>query len=137
MTTDDIYNVLTDAVSTVIPTDWTIAQLDVRLLTDGQDIECEGTYLTAAGEAEQLPTDWPIEVTEAIQTLYVLHKDDGNDRANRLQITLTAQGQVKAEFSWDQELQDEDDHFSNGGTAREWLAIREAKYGPADDVPTP
>ncbi|AQG79617.1 hypothetical protein [Spirosoma montaniterrae] len=129
MTTEDIYNVLTDAISSTIADEWLIARVDVRMLTDGQDIEFEGTYLTPAGEAEQLPTDWPVEVAEAVQALYLIRVNEGHPHANRLQIDLTAQGQFTTEFSWDQELQDEDDHFANGGTVREWVAIREAKYG--------
>ncbi len=132
MTTNEIYDVLTDAISTVITDEWTIARLNVQMLTDGQDIEFDGTYLTPAGEVEPITTDFPDEVAEAIQELYQSRKQEGQPRANRLQIDLTAQGRFTTEFSWDQELQDEDDHFSAGGTAREWVAIREAKYGSAE-----
>ena len=133
MTINEIYDVLTDAISAIIPDDWTIVRLNVQFLADGQDIECDGTYLTPAGEVEQLSTDFPDEMIEAVQELYQHRKTDGQPRANRLQIDLTAQGQFTTEFSWDQEIQDEDDHFSKGGTAREWIAIREAKYGPAEE----
>jgi hypothetical protein len=132
MTTNDIYNILTDAISSVIPNEWTIARLNIQMLTDGQDIEFDGTYLTPEGEAEPLTTEFPEEVTEAVQALYIMRKNEGEPRANRLQIDLTVQGKFMTEFSWDQELQDEDDHFSAGGTAREWMAIREAKYGPIE-----
>lgn len=133
MTANDIYDILTDAISSTIPDAWTIARLNVQMLADGQDIEFDGTYLTPAGEVEPLSTDWPEEVTESVQALYLLRRQEGHPPANRLQIDLTAQGQFSTEFSWDQELQDEDDHFSAGGTAREWVAIREAKYGPLDE----
>ncbi|GAB3509256.1 hypothetical protein GCM10027341_46040 [Spirosoma knui] len=133
MTQNDIYNVLTDAISSVIPNEWTIARLNVQMLSDGQDIEFEGTYLTPEGDAEPLSTEFPDEVTEAVQALYVLRKNEGHPQANHLQINLTVQGKFTTDFSWDQELQDEDDHFSAGGTAREWMAIREAKYGPIEE----
>lgn len=133
MTTNEIYDVLTDAISSVIPDEWTIARLNVQILTDGQDIEFDGTYLTPAGEAEPMTTDFPEEVTEAVLALYLMRKNEGHSPANRLQIDLTVRGQFTTEFSWDQELQDEDDHFSAGGTAREWVAIREAKYGPTEE----
>lgn len=133
MTTNDIYNVLTDAISAAIPDEWTIVRLNVQMLADGQDIEFDGTYLTPTGEAQPLTTDFPDEVTQAVQELYLRRKNEGHSPANLLQIDLTVQGQFTTEFHWDQELQDEDDHFSAGGTAREWMAIREAKYGPTGE----
>lgn len=133
MTTEEIYDVLTDAISRVIPNNWLIARLNVQMLTNGQDIEFDGTYLTPTNEVEPLNTDFPGEVIEAVQELYVLRKTEGHPPANLLQIDLTVQGQFTTEYSWDQELQDEDDHFSAGGTAREWTAIREAKYGSAEE----
>ena len=133
MTTNEIYDVLTDAISAAIPDAWTIVRLNVQMLADGQDIEFDGTYLTPAGEVQPLTTDFPDEVTEAVQELYLQRKNEGHPRANLLQIDLTEQGQFTTEFSWDQELQDEDEHFSAGGTAREWMAIREAKYGSAEE----
>ena len=136
MTVNEIYDVLTDAISRAIPDAWTIARLNVQMLTDGGDIEFDGTYLTTTGEVEPLTTDFPDEVIEAVQELYVLRKTEGQPRANLLQIDLTVQGQFTTEYSWDQELQDEDDHFSAGGTARGWIAIREAKYGPIDESGT-
>lgn len=133
MTTNEIYNVLTDAISAAVPDAWTIVRLNVQMLTDGQDIEFDGTYLTPSGEAEPLNTDFPDEVMQAVQELYLQRKNEGQPRANLLQIDLTEQGQFTTAFSWNQELQDEDDHFSAGGTAREWMAIREAKYGSAEE----
>jgi hypothetical protein len=133
MTTNEIYDVLTDAISAIIPDEWTITRLNVQFLSDGQEIEMDGTYLTPAGELEPLSTDFPDEMLEAVQELYVQRKNEGHPRANRLQIDLTAQGKFTTDFSWDQEIQDEEEHFSNGGTAREWIAIREAKYGSAED----
>jgi hypothetical protein len=132
MTTNDIYNILTDAMSAEIADDWAIVRLNVRFLADGQDIEFDGTYLTVTDELKPLSTDFPDEVTAAIQALYFLRKNEGNERANRLQIDLSVQGKFTVEFSWDQEMQDEDDFFSAGGTVREWVAIRDAKYGPPD-----
>ncbi|QMW03633.1 hypothetical protein [Spirosoma foliorum] len=134
MTTNEIYDVLTDGISSIITDEWTIVRLNVQILSDGQDIEFEGTYLTPAGEAEPLSTDFPDELVEAVQELYLHRKTEGLPPANRLQIDLTAQGQFSTEFSWDQEIQDEDDHFSKGGTAREWITIREAKYGPIEPM---
>ncbi|WP_420147695.1 hypothetical protein [Spirosoma sp.] len=133
MTTNEIYDVLTDAISSVIPDEWTIARLNVQILSDGQDIEFDGTYLTPGGEAEPLVADFADEVTEAVQELYLQRKTEGLPRANLLQIDLTAQGKFTTDFSWDQEIQDEDEHFSNGGTAREWMEIRKARYGAEDD----
>lgn len=130
MDKNEIYNVLTDAISSVIPDEWTIARLTVQFLSDGQEIEFDGIYLTPAGEAEPLTTDFPDEVTEAVQELYLYRKSTGQPRFNRLQIDLTVQGKFSTDFGWDQEIQDEDDHFSQGGTAQEWMAIRETKYGP-------
>lgn len=133
MTTNEIYGVLTDAISAIIPDDWTIARLNVQFLSDGQEIEFDGTYLTPAGEVEPLSTDFPEEMIEAVQELYQHRKNEGHPRANRLQIDLTTQGKFTTDFSWDQEIQDEEDHFAAGGTAREWMVIREAKYGLADE----
>ncbi len=136
MTTNEIYDVLTDAISAIIPDEWTIVRLNAQFLADGLEVELDGHYLTPAGELEVLSTDFPDEATEAVQELYLQRKTAGEPAANRLQIDLTAQGQFTVEFSWDQEIQDEEDHFSKGGTAREWIAIREAKYGPIDDQTT-
>ncbi|GAB3717088.1 hypothetical protein GCM10027592_58940 [Spirosoma flavus] len=129
MTTNEIYDVLTDAISSVIPSNWTIARLNVSFFSDGQEVEFDGVYLNPEGEAEPLLTDFPEEVTEAVQQLYAQRKNEGQSQTNRLQIDLTVDGRFTTDFSWDQEIQDEDEHFSNGGTAREWMAIREAKYG--------
>ncbi|KAB7733234.1 hypothetical protein F5984_04710 [Rudanella paleaurantiibacter] len=132
MTHNDIFNVLTDAISSAIRDEWLIARLNVQILTDGTDIEFDGTYLTATNELKVLDTDFPDEVTDVVRALYLLRKNANEPRANRLQIDLTAQGKFKAEFSWDQELQDEDDFFAAGGSARDWVALRDAKYGPPD-----
>lgn len=134
MTTNEIYDVLTDGISAIIPDDWTIVRLNAQFLSGGQEVELDGTYLTPAGEAEPLSTDFPDEVVEAVQELYLHRKNGGHPRANRLQIDLTAQGKFTADFSWDQEIQDEDDHFTNGGTAREWIEIRKARYGSTDEA---
>lgn len=133
MTTNEIYDVLTDAISAIITDDWAIARLNVRFLSEGLDVECDGTYLTAEGVVEQLSTDFPDEMIEALQELYQIRKEEGQSRANRLQIDVTVQGKFATDFSWDQEIQDEEDHFNNGGTAREWITIREAKYGPIEE----
>lgn len=133
MTTNEIYDVLTDAISTIITDEWTIARLNVQFLSDGQEIEFDGTYLTPAGEVEPLSTDFPEDMVEAVQELFQHWKNDGRPGVNRLQIDLTAQGKFTADFTWDQEIQDEEEHFAKGGTAREWIAIREAKYGPLEE----
>lgn len=133
MTTNEIYDVLTDAISSIIPDEWTIVRLNVQFLSDGLEVEFDGFYLTPTGEDEPLSTDFPDEMIEAVQELYLHRKNEGLPPANRLQIDLTPQGKFTADFSWDQEIQDEEDHFNKGGTAREWIAIREAKYGPIDE----
>ena len=133
MTTNELYDALTDAISAIIPDEWTIVRLNAQFLSDGQEVELDGTYLTPANEPEVLSTDFPDEVIEAIQELHQQRKTAGEPRTNRLQIDLTAQGQFTADFSWDQEIQDEDDHFSKGGTANQWTAIRKEKYGSADE----
>ncbi len=128
-----IYDLLVDAMEEHLPPGWTIARLNVQFLTNGEDVEFSGTYLDANGEPQPLTTDFPDEVTEATQRLYQLRKTAGQPRANTMQLDLTAAGQYTTVYNWDQEIQDEDDHFSKGGTAREWQAIREAKYGPTAD----
>jgi hypothetical protein len=133
MTTNEIYDVLTDAISAIIPDEWTIVRLNAQFLSNGLEMELDGSYLTPTGDLEVLSTDFPDEATEAVHELYLHRKTAGEPPANRLQIDLTAQGQFTVEFSWDQEIQDEEDHFATGGTAKEWIAIREAKYGPIED----
>jgi hypothetical protein len=128
-----IYDLLIDAMEEHLPHGWTIARLNVQFLTNGQDVEFSGTYLDENGEVQPLTTDFNDEVTEAVQSLYQVRKSDGQPRANTLQLDLTAAGQYTTAYSWDQEIQDEDDHFSSGGTAREWQAIREARYGPTPE----
>lgn len=129
MTTNAIYDLLIDSVMENITGQWTIARLNVQFLANGQDIEFIGTYLDAAGEVQPLSTDFPDDLTEAMQELYQARKSESLPRANQLQIDLTTAGKYTVEYRWDQEIQDEDDHFSSGGTAREWQAIRAAKYG--------
>lgn len=129
MTTNAIYDLLIDSVMENITGEWTIARLNVQFLANGQDIEFIGTYLDKAGEVQPLSTDFADDLTEAMQELYQARKRDSLPRANQLQIDLTTAGKYTVEYRWDQEIQDEDEHFSNGGTAREWQAIREAKYG--------
>ncbi len=133
MTTNAIYDLLVDSVMENITGQWTIARLNVQFLSDAQDIEFIGTYLDPAGEVQPLSTDFPDDLTEAMQVLYQARKRESLPRANKLQMDLTPAGKYTVEYSWDQEIQDEDEHFSNGGTAREWQAIREAKYGPLPD----
>jgi hypothetical protein len=129
MTTNDIYELVTRAIQENITEPWTVAQLTVQYLTSSQDVEFEGTYLDASGEAQQLSTEFPDDVTEAVQALFANRSSEGQPRSNRLAITVSAQGRLAADYSWDQEIQDEDDHFSNGGTVKEWIRIREARYG--------
>ncbi|GAB3563216.1 hypothetical protein GCM10027578_06510 [Spirosoma luteolum] len=136
MTTEDIYIILTDAISSVIPDEWTIARLNVQFLDGGQDIEFDGTYLTPDGEPEIMPTEFPDEVIGAVRALYLLHSQSGAPAANQLQFDLASTGQFTADFSWDQEMQDEDEHFSKGGTVSEWITIRNAKYGERDTSAT-
>ena len=129
MTTNAIYDLLIDSVMENITGEWTIARLNVQFLANGQDIEFVGTYLDPAGEVHPLSTDFADDLTEAMQELYQARKKESLPRANQLQIDLTTAGKYTVEYRWDQEIQDEDDHFSNGGTAREWQVIRTAKYG--------
>ncbi|GAB4010805.1 hypothetical protein GCM10028808_22700 [Spirosoma migulaei] len=133
MTTNEIYDVLTDAISSIIPDEWAIVRLNVQFLSDGLEVEFDGFYLTPTGDEEPLSTDFPDEMIEAVQELYLIRKNEGLPPANRLQIDLTPQGKFTTDFSWDQEIQDEEEHFNKGGTAREWMAIREAKYGPIEE----
>jgi len=130
MNTNTIYDLLVDTVMENITGSWTIARLNVQFLSDGQDIEFVGTYLDSAGEVHPLSTDFADDITEAMQMLYQSRKRESLPRANKLQMDLTTAGKYTIDYSWDQEIQDEDEHFSKGGTAREWQAIREAKYGP-------
>jgi hypothetical protein len=129
MSTNAIYDLLIDSVMENITGEWTIARLNVQFLANGQDIEFIGTYLDKAGEVQPLSTDFAEDLTEAMQELYQARKRESLPRANQLQIDLTTAGKYTVEYHWDQEIQDEDEHFTNGGTAREWQAIREAKYG--------
>jgi hypothetical protein len=128
-----VYDLLIDAMEEHLPTGWTIARLTVQFLTNGEDVEFAGTYLDQQGEPQPLTTDFADDVTDAVQRLYASRKAEGQPRANTFQLDLTAAGQYTTTYGWDQEIQDEDDHFSNGGTARDWKAIREAKYGPITD----
>lgn len=129
MTTNATYHLLIDAATEHIRHPWTIARLTVHFLTNGEDVEFQGTYLDPEGEDHPLTTDFPEEVTEAMQQLYHNRRRDGHPRANVLQLDFAPSGQFTTNYSWSQEIQDEDDHFSSGGTAKEWQAIREAKYG--------
>ena len=132
MTTNDIYNLLIDSVMESISGEWTITRLNVQFITDGQEIEFDGTYLDPAGEVHPISTDFPEDLPEAMKTLYGQRKQESLPRANKLQIDLNTAGKYTTAYSWDQEIQDEDEHFSGGGTVREWQAIRQAKYGTAE-----
>ncbi|MCY7357863.1 MAG: hypothetical protein LH609_10420 [Rudanella sp.] len=129
MTTNAIYDLLIDSALEHLTGQWTIARLNVQFLANGQDIEFIGTYLDSAGEVQPLSTDFPDDLTEAMQVLYQRRKQESLPRANKLQMDLTPAGKYTVDYGWDQEIQDEDEHFSNGGTVREWQAIRAAKYG--------
>ena len=129
------YDLLIDAVMEANTDKWTIARLNVQFLADGEDVEFYGTCLNEAGEPQVLSTDFSGEVTEAMQRLYKQREANGDPRANQLQMDLTSDGRYTTAFDWDQELQDEDEHFANGGTAQAWQAIRAAKYGIEPDGP--
>ncbi len=135
MTTDEIYDLLAEAINEVIPEPWAIARLNVQYLASGNETEFSGTYLTKAGEAQFLPSEFPIEAIEAIETLHTLRKNSGFPRWNNLHIDLSAKGDFAINFTWDQEIQDEDEHFMNGGTAKEWARIRAEKYGESTSSP--
>lgn len=132
MTIDDIYDVLAEAINDIIPETWTVARMYVQYLSSGHETEFEGVYLTPAGEAMPLSSDFPVEVVDAVLELHTLRKNAGYPRWNRLQIDLTRKGDFNIDFTWDQEIQDEDDHFMKGGTVAEWAKIRAEKYGNAD-----
>ena len=131
MKTNAAYTLLIDAMEEHLPDGWTSARLNVLFLASGGEVEFSGTYLDANGDEQPLTTDFADEVTEAMQQLYAVRKRDGQPRANMLQFDLTAAGQYSTAYRWDQEMQDEEDHFSKGGTAREWQEIRAANYGDA------
>ncbi|MFD2572804.1 hypothetical protein ACFSUS_19340 [Spirosoma soli] len=133
MNADTIYTLLATAIEEVIAEPWTIAQLNVYYLASGHEVEFEGTYLDSTGEARQLPTEFSIEIVEAVQQLFTIRDSEGKPRANSLAFTISAQGRSSAEFTWDQEIQDEDDHFMNGGTVKEWIKIRNDKYGSSSE----
>lgn len=124
---------LAEAVNELIPETWSVARLNVQYLVSGHETEFEGVYLTPVGEAMPLPSDFPIEAVEAIQELHTIRKNDGQPHWNRLHIDLSGKGDFAISFTWDQEIQDEDDHFMNGGTVAEWSRIRAEKYGSASD----
>jgi|GEM_PF-2048302 len=130
-----IYDLLVDAVMEANTNTWAIARLNVQFLADGEDVEFYGSYLDEAGEPQVLSTDFSAEVTEALQRLYKQRETNGDARANQLQMDLTSDGRYTTAFDWDQELQDEDEHFANGGTVQAWQAIRTAKYGVEPDGP--
>ena len=129
MTTDEIYDLLAESINEVIPEGWAIARLNVQYLVSGHETEFEGVYLTPSGDAKALPSEFPIEAIEAIQELYTIRINAGHPRWNRLHIDLSAKGDFSINFTWDQEIQDEDEHFMKGGTAQEWLKIRTERYG--------
>lgn len=133
MTTDEIYDLLADSINEIIPGAWSVARLNVQYLVSGHETEFEGVYLTASGEATPLPSDFPIEAIEAIPELYMIRQNAGYPRWNRLHIDVTATGDFAIDFTWDQEIQDEDDHFMAGGTAAAWEKIRVARYGASPD----
>lgn len=130
MGTEAIYDLLISAVGEAITEPWTIAELTIHYLMSSQDVEFSGTYLDASGEAQVLSTEFSDEVVEAVQLLFASRATDGNPRSNCLELTISTLGRFTTDYSWDQEIQDEDDHFSKGGTVKEWVAFRTEKYGP-------
>ncbi len=134
MRTETIYELLATAVNEVITEPWTIAELTIRYLASSNEAECEGTYLDASGEAQVLSTEFPDEVIEVLPALFTNRAEEGNPPANSLQMTLSAQGRFAVDYEWDQEIQDEDDHFTKGGTVKEWIQIRKEKYGYSPEM---
>ena len=134
MTPGTIYPLLIEAMEANLPTGWTIARLQVQFVSNGSEAEFSGTYLDANGTVQPLSTDFPDEVAEAVPQLYAHRHRMGLSRANTLQLDLTAAGHYTTAYHWEQELEDEEAHFGHGGTAREWQAIRLAKYGPLPDA---
>ena len=135
MTTDDIYDTLAEAIHDLIPEAWAVARLNIQYLVSGHETEFDGVYLTPAGEARPLSSDFPVEVIDAVQELYAQRQNSGFPRWNRLRIDLSRQGDFTTDFTFDPEIQDEDDHFSRGGTVKEWAKIRAEKYGEGTSWP--
>ncbi len=130
MKTETIYELLTAAIPEAITEPWTIAELNIQYLVSSREAECDGTYLDASGEVQVLSTEeLPDEVIEALPELFINRENDGHPPANSLQMTLSFQGRYAVDYEWDQEIQDEDEHFSKGGTVKEWIQIRKEKYG--------
>lgn len=129
MRTEAIYELLTRAVHDVITEPWTIAELNIRYIGSTNEAECDGTYLDASGEAQVLSTEFPDEIVEVLPEIFTSRAGDGNPPANSAQLTISAQGRFAVDYEWDQEIQDEDDHFTKGGTVKEWLKIQKEKYG--------
>ncbi|GAB3741150.1 hypothetical protein [Spirosoma lituiforme] len=133
MRTEAIYELLTRAVHDVITEPWTIAELNIRYLASTNEAECDGTYLDASGEAQVLSTEFPDELLEALPELFTNRANEGNPSANSIQMTISAQSRFAVDYEWDQEIQDEDDHFTQGGTVKDWLRIRKEKYGTSPE----
>ncbi|AKD53782.1 hypothetical protein [Spirosoma radiotolerans] len=133
MKTEAIYELLTRAVHEIITEPWTIAELNIRYLVSTNEAECDGTYLDASGEAQVLSTEFPDELIDVLPELFTNRASEGNPPANSIQLTVSAQGRFAADYEWDQEIQDEDDHFTKGGTVKEWLKIRKEKYGTSPE----
>lgn len=134
MRTEAIYELLTRAVNEIITEPWTIAELNIRYLVSTNEAECDGTYLDASGEAQVLSTEFPDELIEVLPELFTNRAGEGNPPANSVQMTISAQGRFAADYEWDQEIQDEDDHFTKGGTVKEWLKIQKEKYGHSPEL---
>jgi len=129
MRTEAIYELLTRAVHDVITEPWTIAELNIHYIGSTNEAECDGTYLDASGEVQVLSTEFPDEIVEVLPEIFTNRAGDGNPPANSAQMTISAQGRFAIDYEWDQEIQDEDDHFTKGGTVKEWLKIQKEKYG--------
>ncbi|AUD03326.1 hypothetical protein [Spirosoma pollinicola] len=134
MKTETIFDLLTTAVNEVITEPWTIAELNIRYLASTNDAECDGTYLDASGDVQVLSTEFPDEVIDVLPELFTNRASEGNPPANSIQMTVSAQGRFAVDYEWDQEIQDEDDHFTKGGTVKDWLQIRKDKYGYSPEV---
>lgn len=105
-TVDEIYGSIANNINSVIPEDWSKAELNIEAL--GEMASFTGSYTNGNNEKKQIDVDeFDFQLTFDVLELQKITTEDESNKWNKAVFTLQSDGEFDMQFIWDQELHDE------------------------------
>lgn len=110
MTDAEIYQLLSKRIADSITENWEKAIANLTRVH--KSVGFSGKYFNVDGTENNLETNFDFFDGSAIHELYSITTEGGKSKWNKLVFTLFHSGKFETEFIWDQEYQDEIDHWN-------------------------